>query len=283
MSNTLTVTEVINSVTVTPVNNTVTVSDVGVQGPAGATGATGATGASGVVTVNAPLTNAGTSSAANLSVSTGTTSTVGVLQLTDSTSSTSTTTAATANAVKNTFDSIPSLTKRSGQYYRTPVGTLAFINPTTNRLLLSPIFIDQTVTLDRLAAITGSGFVGSASVRLGIYDNLNGRPNDLILDAGTASFTTNNTTQQITISQSVNRGFYWLAFCQQTTPTTSAFWGAGAGQSISNNYIYGAPTASGSLTLGYFQNSVTGALPSNVFTSASPFEITAYVWARFAS
>lgn len=110
MSNTLTVTEVVNSVTVTPINNTVTVSSVGLQGAkgdkgdTGATGATGATGSSGVVTVNAPITNAGTSTAANLSVSTGSTSAVGVLQLTDSVSSTSTTTAATPNSVKTAYD-----------------------------------------------------------------------------------------------------------------------------------------------------------------------------------
>ena len=56
------------------------------------------------VSVNAPITNAGTSTAANLSVSTGSTSTAGVLQLTDSTSSTSTTTAATPNSVKSAYD-----------------------------------------------------------------------------------------------------------------------------------------------------------------------------------
>jgi hypothetical protein len=286
MSNTLTVTEVVNSVTVTPVNNTVTVSDVGVQGPAGATGATGATGAagsSGVVTVNAPITNAGTSSAANLSVSTGTTSAVGVLQLTDSVSSTSTTTAATANAVKDTFDSIPSLAKLTGNYYRTPTTTLSTsINPTTNRLLLTPIYLDRTLTLDRLAAVSGPAFVGTSSVRLGIYDSLNGKPNALVLDAGTVSFTAINTTLQITVSQSLNKGFYWLAFCQQSAPTTAAYWGQASGQTASNVYMFGSSTATGSLNNSFFQNSVTGALPSNISTTSSPFEASPYVWARFA-
>ena len=60
--------------------------------------------ASSTVSVNAPITNAGTSTAANLSVSTGSTSAAGVLQLTDSTSSTSTTTAATPNSVKSAYD-----------------------------------------------------------------------------------------------------------------------------------------------------------------------------------
>ena len=108
----------------------------GATGAKGDTGATGAQGSSGVVTVTAPITNSGTSSAAiigidqtgivqtsrtisttapltgggdlsanrTLAVSAGSTSAAGVLQLTDSTSSTSTTTAATPNAVKTAYD-----------------------------------------------------------------------------------------------------------------------------------------------------------------------------------
>ena len=64
----------------------------------------GIQGTTSTVAVNAPLTNAGTSTAANLSVSAGSTSAAGVLQLTDSISSTSTTTAATPNSVKSAYD-----------------------------------------------------------------------------------------------------------------------------------------------------------------------------------
>jgi len=64
----------------------------------------GIQGTASTVAVNAPLTNAGTSTAANLSVSAGSTAAAGVLQLTDSISSTSTTTAATPNSVKSAYD-----------------------------------------------------------------------------------------------------------------------------------------------------------------------------------
>jgi len=64
----------------------------------------GIQGTTSTVAVNAPLTNAGTSTAANLSVSAGSTAAAGVLQLTDSISSTSTTTAATPNSVKSAYD-----------------------------------------------------------------------------------------------------------------------------------------------------------------------------------
>jgi len=67
-------------------------------------GATGDTGPSGVIAVNAPLTNAGTSTSANLSVSAASTSAAGVVQLTDSTASTSVTTAATPKNVKTAND-----------------------------------------------------------------------------------------------------------------------------------------------------------------------------------
>ena len=113
------------------------------QGVQGATGATGATGSSGVITVNAPITNSGTSTAANLSVSAGTTSTAGILQLTDSTSSTSTTTAATPNAVKTAYD-------------------LAV----TKAPIASPTFTG-TVTIPTGSAITGVPYLASANTFTG--------------------------------------------------------------------------------------------------------------------
>lgn len=286
MSDSLILQPVVNEITVTEDVNNVTVSSVGVQGPAGATGATGATGAqgpSGVIAVTAPITNSGTSTSANIGVSAGSTSAAGVLQLTDSTSSTSTTTAATPNAVKDTFDSIPSLAKLTGQYYRTPNTSISTgINPVTNRLYVTPIYLDRTLTLDRLAAVSGPAFAGTSSVRLGIYDSLNGKPNNLILDAGTVSFTTNNTTLQITVNQNLNKGFYWLAFAQQVAPTTAAYWGQSQGQTASNVYMFGSPTPTGALNVSFSQSSVTGALPSNISTSASPYENSPYVWGRFA-
>lgn len=88
-------------VTVNETNNTAVVALLGTVGPMGPTGPTGA---SGVVSVTAPVTNSGTSTAAQLGVSAASTSAAGVVQLTDSTTSTSTTTAATANSVKTAVD-----------------------------------------------------------------------------------------------------------------------------------------------------------------------------------
>jgi hypothetical protein len=76
----------------------------GAQGPKGDTGNKGTDGSSGVVTVNLPITNSGTSSAANLGIQDATTAQKGAVQLTDSVSSTSTTTAATPKNVKAAYD-----------------------------------------------------------------------------------------------------------------------------------------------------------------------------------
>jgi|688.fasta_scaffold98155_8 hypothetical protein len=271
MSNTLTVTEVVNSVTVTPVNNTVTVSGVGVQGPAGATGATGATGAagsSGVVSVNAPITNTGTSSAANLSVSTGTTSAVGVLQLTDSVSSTSTTTAATPNAVKTAYDltELKNLIIKliTGRYYKTPHASTSNLNINNQTAYYTPFYVPETTTLDRIAVLTGPTYSGTATVRLGIYNNTNGQPSTVVLDAGTITATASNTAYEITISQSLNTGFYWLVTCQQgTAPTVANYSGNAAGTNQSNAFIgFGSATPNGNIAAGFFQSSVTGAFAS---------------------
>ena len=302
--NTLTVTEVINSVTVTPIVNAVAVSAVGIpgsQGPQGAqgsqgatgsagatgakgdTGATGATGAkgdtgntgaqgsSGVVTVNAPITNAGTSSAANLSVSTGTTSAVGVLQLTDSTSSTSTTTAATPNAVKTAYDyadtkllkyATPWQTKyRSTYWYDT--NTTASINTTSftkSRLYLHPLFISESITIDRLA-VECTLLALSTTFRIGIYNSdSNGVPTTVVLDAGTVD-TTSTGLKSITVNQSLSAGLYYVAGVLQggsTSPEMRSY------SNFNGNWSPVANTSQATTTRNnlFYVESVTGSLPS---------------------
>ena len=271
MTDTIIVQPVVNEVTVTEDVNQVVVSSVGVQGPAGATGATGATGdtgaqgPSGVVTVNAPLTNAGTSSAANLSISAGTTSAAGALQLTDSVASTSTTTAATPNAVKTAYDYAQTRTitikAPSGYYVQTPNGSHSNMTATTNRSNFLPIYLPTTTSLDRIAVLTSSAFSGTGLVRMGIYahDITTGLPSTLILDAGTVSCTSSNTTFQITISQTLPSGSYWLVMNIQTAATVNGF--IGLASSIGNMTGIFPYRSSPSLNpiIGYFTPNITGA------------------------
>ena len=278
-----------NNVVVSEVTNSITTASNGPQGPAGPTGATGATGAtgpagsSGVVAVTAPITNSGTSSSANIGISAGTTSAAGALQLTDSVASTSTTTAATPNAVKTAYDSLPNLTKISGQYYRTPVPINSAQNTTHNRMFLSPIFFNKTTSLDRIGSVSSGSFAGTSTVRFGIYSDLNGFPNTLVLDAGTATFTAASQGQQITINQSVNTGFYWLAFCQQgTAPGIGQYLGVTGNAATVNYLINGSISLGGLPYQGYEISSITGSLPSTIPTATLANNMI-YTWVRTSS
>ena len=287
----------------------------GATGAKGDTGATGATGSSGVVSVTAPITNTGTSSAAiigidqtgivqtsrtisttsplagggalssnlTLSVGAGTTSTAGVLQLTDSTSSTSTTTAATPNAVKTAYDLViiknPIVKQQSGTYLRTPLQIAVAATATNQRVYYTPIFVPTTTSFDRLAIRTASTFVGSSIVRLGIFNDANGSPSTVVLDAGTVSCTAASTNYEITISQNLNAGFYWLAFCQQTAATTSTYIGAiASGASYQNYYLLTQATPDANGIAGLIQSSVSGAF--STATSLSSSTTVCYTWIR---
>jgi hypothetical protein len=290
----------------------------GATGAKGDTGATGAQGSSGVVSVTAPITNTGTSSAAiigidqtgivqttrtisttapltgggdlsanrTLAVSAGSTSAAGVLQLTDSTSSTSTTTAATPNAIKTAYDfagtRTPKLKFASGVYIRTPINIRATTTAIHQRTYYTPIYIDQSTSFDRISFSTAGTFSGTATVRLGIYNDTNGLPSTLILDAGTVSTTAASTIYEITISQTLsNAGFYWLAWCQQgTAPATPGYIGSGTGDSTTQNTYLLTATASLINHSGAIQSTVTGAFA----TASSPLlaSLTVYTYLRTA-
>jgi hypothetical protein len=280
-----------------PIGSTGLKGDKGDKGDTGATGATGAkgdtgdTGAqgpSGVVTVNAPLTNAGTSSAANLSISAGTTSAAGALQLTDSVSSTSTTTAATPAAVKTAYDLAlvnPQLKQVSGSYRTTLINNINAAQVSRFYNVYIPFYVPETTTFDRIA-IRSLGITGTPVARLGIYNNTNGLPSSLVLDAGTVSITAANSNFQITISQSLQKGFYWLVFNHQTaTANTSDFRACSGTATIQNAYIVGT-SAPGSAYYGGYQEggSITGALPSNANSTGTliPDPLGIAIWLRAA-
>ena len=281
MSDIIVIQPTVTELTVTEDINQVVVSSVGVQGPAGATGAngaTGATGSSGVIAVTAPITNSGTSTSANIGVSAGSTSTAGVLQLTDSTSSTSTTTAATPNAVKTAYDladnkllkyASPWQVKyRSTYWYEARnAGQILTSLYSLNRLIVFPVFIQESITLDRIA-VECTAAVASSTFRLGIYNsNADGEPSSLLLDAGTVSTATIG-LKAITISQSLSAGLYYLAYGQQGGATNATM---RAYHNVIGNWSPIASTTQqgSSYVTGYNQDSVTGAFPST-FTTGQP-------------
>ena len=121
--------------------------------------------------------------------------------------------------------------------------------------------VSETKTFDRIAIATVASYVGTGSVRLGIYNNdsTTGKPTTVVLDAGTVATTAASTVYQITISQSLTAGTYWLAFNMQTAAATPTYNGLFPTVASSYGYVIsttGSPTSDAGV---WTQASVTGA------------------------
>ena len=122
---------------------------------------------------------------------------------------------------------IPSVGSMGGyesQTYYTPVhiASASGATATQNTTYYSAFYVSETATFDRIACRAATGFSGTATVRLGIYNNGTNAPTTVVLDAGTVSVTAAGTFE-ITISQQLTPGWYWLAFNSQTNATTNTF------------------------------------------------------------
>jgi hypothetical protein len=151
----------------------------------------------------------------------------------------------------------------------------------TDRTDYTPVYL-PTCTLDRLAVICDS-FTTAGNVRLGIYNNgADNRPGSLLLDAGTVNITATGTFQ-VTISQAVTAGWYWLAANGQSGTYDLVCYrtntGARANPYLSN--FETAPSINVSTTWGYRQASVTGAFP-NPASSLTAQSQPIMTWARIA-
>jgi hypothetical protein len=116
----------------------------------------------------------------------------------------------------------------AGRFYRATSGngsSFGSLAVTVNTTYYCPIYISSTNTFDRIQITTGSTWSGSGVMRLGIYNDSNGSPSTVLLDAGTVSPTAGNTTYTITISQSLDPGWYWLANNSQTAAATNSVYG----------------------------------------------------------
>jgi hypothetical protein len=112
-----------------------------------------------------------------------------------------------------------------GEYYQIPrtatAGNFGMVEDTT---YFSRFYNAGSQTFDRIGVRTSSTFSGTASVRLGVYvNNTNGNPSTVAFDAGTVSCTAANTFYEITISETLAEGWYWLAVNTQTAASTNTF------------------------------------------------------------
>lgn len=116
---------------------------------------------------------------------------------------------------------IPGLLSRprsAGLWYGQPGGSVAAtaVALTADRIALVPFLVITTETFDRIGITVTVGAVGKA--RLGIYQNVNGLPGALVLDAGEVD-TAVAEDKEIVINQTLSPGLYWLAITSNATPT----------------------------------------------------------------
>jgi hypothetical protein len=151
----------------------------------------------------------------------------------------------------------------SGTYYTTSSNTNTSLSTTTTTGTVSylPFLVERTTTFDRIACRTGGTVTGTSTVRLGIYNNSNKKPTTVLLDAGTVAATATSTIYSITINQTLNPGWYWLAHVVNSSTGTHSF------SSIGDAFPFGQMPLGATFNFAphYLQTGVTGA-----FATASP-------------
>jgi hypothetical protein len=170
----------------------------------------------------------------------------------------------------------------SGRYYAAGnngnVGTSAALG--NDNLRVSPIYFRNSVTIDRIGLeVTVAGSAG-ALVRLGIYEsNESGYPAARILDAGTIDGTV-VAAHEITISQSLPPGVYWLGAVIQGSPATQPT----IRVTTASSFSVGATSLTASLQapVGYATASVAGGLPADFASASNAIAIAPRVAVRIA-
>jgi hypothetical protein len=144
---------------------------------------------------------------------------------------------------------------------------------TEAKLIVYPMWLPGG-TLTALGVDVATAGSTGAVVRAGIWEDSNGAPGALVADGGTASAETTG-GKELSISETITSGYYWLGAVNQGSATTRAVlrtiqtinvvMGSYA-QLSPNTSHYGGPT----------RNSVTGALP-DPFGTENNTEQTAFV------
>lgn len=161
------------------------------------------------------------------------------------------------DAVLNTF-------WRVGEYTNGQVATVTTTVYPDGSMRLYPFIVPTDMTVDTIGCevVTTPGSAGSV-VRLGIYDDVDGVPTNLILDAGTVDTTTTG-VKTISISQALSAGVVWCCAVPQGTPGTDPTLRI---ISISGGQMRYATAVVNQTRYSYGVNGITGALPSTAGAS----------------
>jgi hypothetical protein len=113
----------------------------------------------------------------------------------------------------------------TNNYYGSPTSAArSEVTYAANITYYTPIYVRESRTFNRIAILTSGTFSGTASLRLGIYNQTNGVPSTLVLDAGLVAPIASTTTYEITISQALTTGWYWLAANTITAAATNRYY-----------------------------------------------------------
>lgn len=106
----------------------------------------------------------------------------------------------------------------TGRYYTTIVESTALTTgaPTANNLRAMPFVVVKKITLDRIAINVTTLSAGNA--RIGIYDDLNGYPNNRLADSGDLA-TGSTGLKEANINVILEQGLYWLVHVGSVAPT----------------------------------------------------------------
>lgn len=167
---------------------------------------------------------------------------------------------------------------KSLHYYQADLyGPNANAIPAEARMYVVAFPVRKKTTFDRIATFAIANGTAGAVLRLGIYaDDGFCYPGALVVDAGTVAMAAGApVTKEITISQSLDAGIYWLAAVIQGVAGTRPTMICSAGTTTATPNL--ALTASPHVNeTAYTQTGISGALP-NPFT-VTPAVIAAPIW-----
>jgi hypothetical protein len=151
----------------------------------------------------------------------------------------------------------------TGKYYMNimsgPGGSSSAL--TNGTLYALPFMVRAAFTADRIGFFQAANGTATTVHRLGIYnDDGSGRPGTLLLDAGSIAGDSGGSVQKdITISQALTPGLYWLVYVSQVAAGGSVF-----GNALASGWINPlfAGTAANSQGGAYSVTGVSGALPT---------------------
>jgi hypothetical protein len=143
-----------------------------------------------------------------------------------------------------------------------------FAASATNYIFFAPFVVPKTFTIDQIGVRTTVANATSV-LRVGMYDEVNGRPDTLLFDAGTISAATPTGEKTVSVSYTFQPGRYWAAAVWQALQSTAAINGfsvvAGGAYHIYHHSLSSALGA-GSANPCFVTSANTytsGALPSN--------------------